>query len=88
MISRTARLCRRGTPEAELLQVKPINERVNHPDRIVLANPVLKTIWKQRNLAAISTFNKAAHKILRSLTEPYLTRTFLHSQGHFLPCAF
>ena len=52
MTARPPRLRRPSTIKAKPVQIKPLNEGVNHPNRIVLINPIIKTIRKKRNTAA------------------------------------
>ena len=44
-------------------------DELDHQNRIVFINPVLKHIWKQSALPAINAFNKTLHQILPQETE-------------------
>jgi hypothetical protein len=50
--------------ELKLGQIEFVDEDVNDANRIVLADPVLKALGKQRALSAIRTLNEATHPIL------------------------
>jgi hypothetical protein len=57
--------CRLGhdTVEPELTQVDRLHEGVDHADGIVLVDPVIQALGKQRRLPPIQTFNKTPHPI-------------------------
>jgi hypothetical protein len=54
-------------------------------DRVVLVDPVIQALRKQRCLIAIYTFDKAPHPIPRSRRGILPPAAFLHSQGHERP---
>src|SRR5262245_42345529 len=69
----------------ELRKIKFIDEDINHPNWIVLVDPVLQAFRKQRRLTAIYPINEALHPIPanhRGIIA--LRRTFSHSQGQQL----
>jgi hypothetical protein len=47
----------------KLAQIEFVDKDVNHPNGIVLANPVFQAFWKQRALPAIRPLNKSLHPI-------------------------
>ena len=47
-------------------QIEFLDKDVDHPNRIILADPVFQALRKQRALPAIRALNKALHPILRS----------------------
>ena len=49
------------TAETKLAQIEFVDEHINHPNRIVLADPVFQAFGKQRALPAIYPFNEAPH---------------------------
>ena len=51
--------------EPKLSQIEFVDKDVDHPNGIILADPVLKTFRKQRVLTAIRALNKALHPIPR-----------------------
>ncbi len=51
----------------KLGQIQSVDKNVNHPNRIVLADPVLQAFRKQRALPAIRALNKSLHPIPRNL---------------------
>jgi hypothetical protein len=65
MISRPSSLRRLDPFEPELSESKRIDERVDHSNRIVLVDPVVKAFRKQRRLSAIRPLNEALHPIPR-----------------------
>lgn len=71
-----------GALKPQPCEVKSINEGIDHPDRIVLVDPILQPIRKQRHLVAIGALYIAVHHILRDLGESYLTRAFPHRLDH------
>src|SRR5467141_3907422 len=48
----------------KLGQIEFIDEDVDHPNRVILANPVFQAFGKQRALSAIHALNEAPHPIL------------------------
>jgi hypothetical protein len=73
--------------EPKLGQIELIDKDVDHPNRIVLADPVFQAFRKQRDLTAIRPLNEAPHPIPRKLRGNHIariksSRAFLHSQGH------
>src|SRR6267378_6116190 len=69
MVGRPSRRQRLDTAEAELSQVKLINEDIDRPDRIVIAQIVIQPLRKQSALAAIIAHHKARHQSPRQITE-------------------
>ena len=55
----------------KLGQIQSVDKNVNHPNRIVLADPVLQAFRKQRALPAIRALNKSLHPIPRNLRRNY-----------------
>src|SRR6266404_230046 len=47
----------------KLGQIEFIDEDVDHPNRVILANPVFQAFGKQRALSAIHALNEAPHPI-------------------------
>src|SRR5581483_2181896 len=75
-----------GSLEPELQQIERIDERVNHSNGIILANPVVQAFWKKCGLAAIQSFNKALHPVIPRISHGnhivrVRSRAFLHSQS-------
>ena len=52
----------RSALKAKLCQIKLIDKQINHPNQMILANPVLKTFRKQRHLIPINPTNETRHK--------------------------
>ncbi len=63
MIGRSPRPPWRNPLEAQLQQLKLVDEDIDHPNRIVVVDPVLKSIREQRRLAPIDTLDKSLHPI-------------------------
>jgi len=66
MIRRPPSLRRLDPFEPELGEIEHIDERVNHANRIVLGDPILKAFRKQRRLSTIHPLNEALHSIPRN----------------------
>ena len=67
--------------EAELTQIKLVDKDVDHPNRIVLIDPVFQAFRKQRALRTIRSFNKALHPIPQQPPESLLRES--HEAGCF-----
>ena len=63
MIRRPAGCLGSDPLKSKLGEVEFLDKCVDHPDRIVLADPVFQTLREQRALPAIRAFNKALHPI-------------------------
>src|SRR5208283_2423799 len=55
--------------KAKLAQIELLDKDVNHPNRIVLADPVFQAFRKQRALPAIRARNKALHPTPPQITQ-------------------
>src|SRR5690242_16691864 len=74
MISRPPSLRRLDPVESELGEIEPIDEHVDHSNRIILVDPVVQAFRKQRALAAIYSLHEALHPIPPQIAmESYLT---------------
>jgi hypothetical protein len=49
-------MCRAREPKA--CQIKLINKQIHHLDQMILVDPVLQTVRKQRHLIPINPFNE------------------------------
>src|SRR5215472_5880532 len=65
MISRPPSLRRLDPVEPQSSKIERIDKRIDHSDWIVLVDPVVQAIGKQRALAAIRPLDKALHPIPR-----------------------
>ena len=82
MIGRPAGRQRRDPVEPEAAKIELIDEDVDRPNRVVLADPVFQALGKQRALAAIDTFHKTLHQTLPPKHERIITpSTFSHRLG-------
>jgi hypothetical protein len=63
MVSGPSCELRRNTPEAKLTEIKLVDEKVDHPHRIVLGDIVFKLRRKHRSLSAIRPAHKAGHAL-------------------------
>ena len=61
MIGRPPGRRRLDPVEPKLGQIERIDERVDHPNRIVLVDPVIEAFGQQRRLPAIRPLNEALH---------------------------
>ena len=83
MIGRPAGRQRLDPVEPEAAKIELIDEDVDRPNRVVVADPVFQALRKQRALAAIDTLDKTLHQTLPPKHERIITpSTFLHSLGH------
>lgn len=55
---RPVRACAARARDAKVHQIKLINKQINHPNQVILVDPVLKTVRKQRHLIPINPFNE------------------------------
>src|SRR5262249_7623970 len=65
--------------EAQFLQIKPVNERIDHANRIILADPVIEASRQQRQLPPIRLLNEPRH-----LSPPPFSKRIIAS-GDFSP---
>ncbi len=75
----------RRAREAEIHQIKLLDKQINHPNQMILANPILKTVRKQRDLIAINTFDETRHTCTPIPPEAYHILEFPHSLGPYVP---
>ena len=82
MIGRPAGRQRRDPVEPQTTKIELIDEDVDRPNRVVLADPVFQALGKQRALAAIDTLHKTLHQTLPPKHERIITpSTFSHRLG-------
>src|SRR5262249_42251041 len=79
-----------NSTEPKLSQIEPLDKDLDHPNRIILIDPIFQAFRKQRALATIRSLNKAPHPILRQPRRNHTARitstsAFLHSQGQKRP---
>jgi hypothetical protein len=53
----------------KLGQIEPPDKDLDHPNRIILANPIFQAFGKKRGLAAIYPLNEALHPIPPQLAQ-------------------
>ena len=86
MIGRSAGHLGLDTVEPKLGKIEFVHKDVDHPNWIVLADPVPKAFRKQRALPAIRALNEASHPIPRkwhgNQSQINSSSAFSHSQGH------
>jgi hypothetical protein len=58
MVFRTPRPRMRRAHEPKASKIKLVDKHIHHPDKMILVDPVLKTIRKQRHLLPINPFNE------------------------------
>jgi hypothetical protein len=68
MVGRPARREGLNAVEAELGEIKPLDEDVDRADRIIVADIVVKHGREQRALAAIAALHKPRHRCPRRFT--------------------
>ena len=81
MIRGPSRRLRIDPAETKLTQSKLVNKDINHPDRIVLVNPVIQAFGKKRRLPAIRPLNETLHPIPRKSRENHITQGVFTQPG-------
>lgn len=72
MIGGSTRHLGHNTVEPKFTKIDRIHKSIDHASGIILIDPVVQAFRKQRRLAAVCTFNKAAHQIaLQTARESY-----------------
>ncbi len=61
MVSRPAGGLRDDTVEAQCRQIQFVDERFNHPDRVVLRHLVIQAVRQQRSLQPVLAFHETFH---------------------------
>ena len=80
MIARPAGFPRFDPAKAQTAKIKLIHKDIDHPNRIVFADPVVQTLGKHTALSAIHALNKAFHHVLPPIDERIIApAAFLHS---------
>jgi len=64
MIPRPARRLRRNPVKPQAAKIEFIDKNIDHPNRIVVTDPVFQPIGKQGALPAIHALNKTLHQTL------------------------
>src|SRR3974377_40819 len=86
MVGRPPRHLGRHPVEAQILEVKRVDQGIDHAYRIALIHPANKAFLKQRRLAPIRRFNEPLHQSPPQITRRHIPdSTFSRSQGHSLP---
>src|ERR1043166_5366810 len=67
--------------KSQLRQIEFINKDIDHPDGIVIIDPIFQAFGKQCALPAISALNEALHPTLRRSQESALRES--HEAGRF-----
>src|SRR5205814_2670874 len=84
MIRRPTCAGRLNATEPKFSQIEGRNEGVDHPNRIVICNPVIQAFRQQSRLPAISPLNEATHAQPPPIQCGIIADTaFSHSQGQF-----
>src|SRR4029453_13655670 len=90
MIARPASCLGSNPVKSQFRQIKLINKDIDHPNRIVLIDPVFQAIGKKCALLAIRALNEALHPPPRQprISAARITRrrAFSHSQGQTRSC--
>src|SRR6267143_5023715 len=82
MIRRPTCAGRLNATEPKFSQIEGRNEGVDHPNRIVICNPVIQAFRQQSRLPAISPLNEAPHAQPPPIQCGIIADTaFSHSQG-------
>src|SRR5262245_49527983 len=81
MIARPASCLGSNPVKSQFRQIKLINKDIDHPNRIVLIDPVFQAFGKQCALLAIRALNETLHPTLRRSQESALRES--HAGGRF-----
>ena len=83
MIPRPSHVQRFDRLEAQLLQIKPLDERIDDANRIVFADPVIEASRQQRKLPPIRPLDEPRHLSPRRFSKRIIASgDFLHGLGH------
>src|SRR5262245_37971389 len=85
MVARPADIAWLDADEAELVEIEPIDEHVDRPNRVVLGDIVIEPRGEHRRLPPVDPFHKSSHRNPRrdSLGGAYYNPcTFSHGLGH------
>ena len=58
----------------KLSQIEFVDKSIDHPNRIILIDPVFQAFGKQRVLPAICSFNEAPHPTLPQIARDLIAR--------------
>ena len=83
LIARPARCLRLDPVKAKITEIKFINKDINNPNRVVLADIILKALGKQRNLATINALDKTLHQKTPQLTSQDSSKTRFYNASVF-----
>jgi hypothetical protein len=75
MIGGSARRVGRDAVEADLTHIDRIHESIDHPNGIVLVDPVIQALGKQGALRAIHALDETLHPIPRNSCGIHTART-------------
>lgn len=74
MIGRSPGRLRLDPFEPELAQLERIDERVDHPNRIILVDPIIQAFGQQRPLPAIYSLDETPHPVPRNARQNHSAR--------------
>src|SRR6202011_5207626 len=61
VVRRTPSVRRRHALEAKTREIQSVDEDIDHPNRVVLDDKVVKTLGQQRNLGPALAFDESLH---------------------------
>src|SRR5262245_11406479 len=83
MIPRPSHAQRLDRLETQLLQIKPLDERIDDANRIVLVDPVIEASWQQRKLPPIRPLDEPRHLSPQRFSRRIIASgDFSHTLGH------
>ena len=85
MIRRPARCLGTDPAEPEFARIEFVDENVDHPNGIVLIDPVIEAFRQKRTLPSIHSFNEALHPIPRKSPENHNIEGVFTQPGSFTP---
>ena len=78
----SASRCRLNTIETKVTEIERIDERIDHPNRIVLVDPIIEALRQKCRLPPICPLDKPLHDHPRRIIRGIIaTPVFLHTQG-------
>ena len=79
MVTGPARIRGSNGREAEISQVKGVDEGIDDANRIALVRPILQAFWQQRRLPAIDALDEPRHARPRRFSGRIIAETSSHT---------
>ncbi len=85
MVAGPTGLSGNATAETGSREVKCVHKRIDHPNWMILANPVLQTIREKGRLVPVHSLDIARHPHLQLMKAVSLNLEFSNSLGRKMP---